>query len=139
MIGYGWYFFRNINITGEKGPPVAWDATQQVPVHSFEVGLSSEDMPSGCVAPNGDVLLAAGNKLVRSKDKGRTWGPPETLPGQARQRDRLWQHHVSHRPRTADRATCIATEQAPRSRCPRSASRSRPTTVSPGPIRFRPR
>ena len=37
-------------------------------------------MPSGCVAPNGDVLLAAGSQLVRSKDKGRTWAEPETLP-----------------------------------------------------------
>jgi len=37
-------------------------------------------MPSGCVAANGDVLLAAENQLVRSKDKGRTWQKPETLP-----------------------------------------------------------
>jgi hypothetical protein len=44
------------------------------------VGLSSETMPSGCVAPNGDVLIAAGSLLVRSKDKGRTWLSPETLP-----------------------------------------------------------
>ena len=80
MIGNGWYCFRNINITGQQGPPVAWDAKQEVPVHNFEVGLDSQMMPSGCVAPNGDVLLAAGSKLVRSKDKGRTWGSPETLP-----------------------------------------------------------
>jgi hypothetical protein len=37
-------------------------------------------MPSGCIAPNGDVLLAQANKLVRSNDKGRTWGAVETLP-----------------------------------------------------------
>ncbi len=80
MVGYGWYFFRNINIAGAKGPAIAWDAKQQIPVHNFEVGLDSQTMPSGCVAPNGDVLLAAGSKLVRSKDKGRTWGSPETLP-----------------------------------------------------------
>lgn len=80
MIGYGWYSFRNINIAGEKRPLAAWDAKQQPPTHHFEVGLSSEEMPSGCIAPNGDVLLAAGGKMVRSKDKGRTWGRPETLP-----------------------------------------------------------
>ena len=70
MIGYGWYFFRNISVVGEKGLPDAWDATKQMPVNSFEVGLSSAEMPSGCIAPNGDILLAAGNQLVRSKDKG---------------------------------------------------------------------
>jgi hypothetical protein len=80
MIGYGWYFFRNINVSGPKGPAVAWNADQQVPAHHFEVGLGSEEMPSGCVAPNGDVLLASEGKLVRSKDKGRTWGQPQTLP-----------------------------------------------------------
>ncbi len=80
MIGYGWYSFRNINITGAPGPSVPWAANQQVPVHHFQVGLGSDEMPTGCVAPNGDILLAAGSKLVRSKDKGRTWSPPETLP-----------------------------------------------------------
>lgn len=80
MTGYGWYSFRNINIAGEKRPLAAWDKTKQTPVNHFEVGLDSAEMPSGCVAPNGDVLVAAGNKLVRSKNKGRTWGPPETLP-----------------------------------------------------------
>jgi hypothetical protein len=80
MIGYGWYLFQNINITGKKGTLGEWDKSVRVPVHSFTVGLDSQAMPSGCVAPNGDVLLAAGSKLVRSKDKGRTWGPPETLP-----------------------------------------------------------
>ncbi len=80
MVGYGWYFFRNINITGQQGPAVAWDAKQKVPVHNFTVGLDSQAVPSGCIAPNGDVLLAAGSKLVRSKDKGHTWDPPEILP-----------------------------------------------------------
>jgi hypothetical protein len=80
MIGYGWYAFRTIDLTGtprELGP---WDRVARVPTHRFQVGLSSEHTPSGCVAPNGDVLLAAGSKVVRSKDKGRTWGAPETLP-----------------------------------------------------------
>ena len=80
MIGYGWYFFRNINIAGKKWALGQWDKELRMPVNSFTVGLDSQAMPSGCVAPNGDVLVAAGRKLVRSKDKGRTWGPPETLP-----------------------------------------------------------
>jgi 3-keto-disaccharide hydrolase/BNR repeat protein len=78
--GYGWYRFRNVKISGKRTPLEGWDRTQEIPVHHFTVGLDSQNMPSGCVAPNGDVLLAAGNKLVRSKDKGRTWGEPETLP-----------------------------------------------------------
>jgi len=80
LAGYGWYFFRNVRIAGVAVPPPAWDPALQIPVHHFTVGLSSQNMPSGCVAPNGDVLLAAGNQLVRSKDKGRTWQTPETLP-----------------------------------------------------------
>ena len=80
LAGYGWYFFRNIRISGAEVPPPPWDDAMEIPVHHFTVGLSSDKMPSGCVAPNGDVLLAAGNLVVRSKDKGRTWGPPETLP-----------------------------------------------------------
>jgi hypothetical protein len=49
-------------------------------VNHFTGGLNSQEMPSGCIAPNGDVLLAAGRSLVRSKDKGRSWQAPEALP-----------------------------------------------------------
>ncbi len=85
LAGYGWYCFRNVKITGENKPLAAWDRRDPAPINNFQVGLSSRRMPSMCLAPNGDVLLAAAskagvNKLVRSKDKGRTWGPPETLP-----------------------------------------------------------
>ena len=80
LAGYGWYSFRNIEIAGKKAPLGKWDTSQQIPVHHFTVGLPSENMPSGCVAPNGDVLLAGGNQLVRSTDKGRTWSKPEALP-----------------------------------------------------------
>lgn len=80
LAGYGWYMFRNVRVSGEKVAPPAWKDRAEIPSHSFTVGLSSENMPSGCVAPNGDVLLAGGNKLVRSTDKGRTWGKPEDLP-----------------------------------------------------------
>ena len=80
MVGYGWYYLRNINLSGPLTPMSAWDTKQEVPVHNFTVGLDSQSMPSGCVAPNGDVLVAGGRKLVRSKDHGRTWSQPETLP-----------------------------------------------------------
>lgn len=79
LIGYGMYHFRNVCIRGEALAPPAWKQ-QAIPVPHFTVGLDSQDMPSGCVAPNGDVLLAAGKLLVRSRDKGRTWGKPERLP-----------------------------------------------------------
>jgi hypothetical protein len=77
--GYGWYAFRNARVDGKPLPGNAWNQTP-IPTHHFTVGLDSQVMPSGCIAPNGDVLLAQGNKLVRSKDKGRTWGEIETLP-----------------------------------------------------------
>ncbi len=80
MGGYGWYSFRDISISGKKQPLKTWSGASMVSPPRFEVGLSSTEMPSGCIAPNGDILLAASDKLVRSKDKGRTWQPPETLP-----------------------------------------------------------
>ena len=80
LAGYGWYAFRNVHIagTGIAAPP--WNAPTAIPSHAFSAGLTSEQMPSACIAPNGDVLLAAGNQQIRSKDKGRTWAAPETLP-----------------------------------------------------------
>lgn len=80
LAGYGWYFFRNVRISGAKVEPPAWNDPTPIPNHSFTVGFDSQHMPTGCVAPNGDVLLAAGNRLVRSTDKGRTWSEPVELP-----------------------------------------------------------
>lgn len=80
LAGYGWYAFRNVRIGGSEVESENWDATQSIPQHAFTVGLSSEQMPSSCIAPNGDVLIAAGNLLVRSRDRGHTWEAPETLP-----------------------------------------------------------
>lgn len=80
LAGYGWYSFRNIVVRAGPLQPLAWDMPVTIPSHAFSVGLSSEEMPSACIAPNGDVLIAAGNRLVRSTDKGRTWLQPETLP-----------------------------------------------------------
>ncbi len=80
LAGYGWYSFRNLRIAGSSVAAPAWDMQATIPSHSFSVGLTGEQMPSACVAPNGDVLLAAASQLVRSGDKGRTWTAPETLP-----------------------------------------------------------
>lgn len=80
LAGYAWYAFRNVRIAGESVPAPAWDTAAAIPVHSIASSLTSEQMPSACIAPNGDVLVAAGNRMIRSADKGRTWEPPETLP-----------------------------------------------------------
>ncbi len=80
LTGYGWYAFRNVRIKGHSTPLSHWDRRQTIPVHHFTLDLDSQVMPSGCVAPNGDVLLMAGKKLLRSKNKGRTWQKPEPLP-----------------------------------------------------------
>jgi len=81
LAGYGWYAFRNIRISGDPaGAPDSWQKQAKIPSHSAPLALSSEKMPSGCIAPNGDVLLAAGNQLIRSLDKGRNWNAPESLP-----------------------------------------------------------
>jgi hypothetical protein len=80
LAGYGLYLFRNARFSGERISPPAWTDAAAAPAHAFTVGLSSEQMPCGCIAPNGDVLLAGANQLVRSSDKGMTWAKPETLP-----------------------------------------------------------
>lgn len=80
LAGYGWYRFRNVRAAGEPAEAASWNADAAIPSHAFTLGLSSAEMPSACIAPNGDVLVAAGNQLVRSTDKGRTWQEPETLP-----------------------------------------------------------
>jgi len=45
----------------------------------FNMPVNSQAMPSGCVAPNGDILIGSGTTLLRSTDKGRTW-TKETFP-----------------------------------------------------------
>ena len=80
LLGYGMYFFRDIKITGKKTPLKNWAPDQKIPIHNIDVGVDGNNSPSPCIAPNGDVLIASGDKLVRSKDKGRTWLEPETFP-----------------------------------------------------------
>ncbi len=77
--GYGWYAFRNVRVSGAALSAQEWKPAP-LPAHHFNVGLDSQVMPSGCIAPNGDILLAQASKLVRSKDKGRTWNALESLP-----------------------------------------------------------
>ena len=76
--GYGWYCFRVRRRRATGRWPLGRHA--EVPRPSFHGGPRHSNMPSGCLAPNGDVCLAGGNLLVRSKDKGRTWGSPVKLP-----------------------------------------------------------
>ncbi|MDO8473901.1 MAG: sialidase family protein [Dehalococcoidia bacterium] len=110
LAGYGMYYFRNVIITGASVKPPVWSAKATIPTHSFNVGLNSSPSPSGCMAPNGDVLLfgaslASGNAAIaRSKDQGRTWSLEE-LPDKMhneviyRTRDgRLMFHRYHHSP-----------------------------------------
>jgi len=79
LAGYGGYFFRNTTVQGASVDPPVWSDEAQMRAEPFTVGLGS-GMPTGCVAPNGDVLIAKDSKLVRSSDKGRTWGEPVEVP-----------------------------------------------------------
>ena len=79
LAGYGWYFFRNVRIAGTPIDPPKWDDSVQIHNPAFELPVTSKNMPSGCMAPNGDVLIGSGGQLLRSTDKGRTW-TNETLP-----------------------------------------------------------
>jgi len=77
--GYGWYFFRNLRINGVETAAPKWDDSVRIQKPVFELPVSSKVMPSGCMAPNGDVLIGSGDTLLRSTDKGRTWAK-ETFP-----------------------------------------------------------
>ncbi len=80
LAGYGWYHFKNVKIDGTEVRAGAWDSKAKIPTPSVPLGIDSQNMPTGCVAPNGDILLASGTKMIRSTDKGRTWGKPTDLP-----------------------------------------------------------
>jgi hypothetical protein len=81
--GYGEYQIRNLRITGAPLPPPKWN--EQATIHKPMVELPvPSTWPTGCVAPNGDVLIGSGQVLLRSTDKGRTWSkeqlPEDVLP-----------------------------------------------------------
>ena len=73
LSGYGGYEFRNLKITGTAHQPPKWDETVKIATSAVAVPLPSDPMTTGCLAPNGDVLIGSGSMLLRSTDKGRTW------------------------------------------------------------------
>jgi hypothetical protein len=92
LAGYGWYQFRNVNIQGtplpapawsDAGVAKAWSAASKTRVRPPAVDLPDligADMPTACIAPNGDVLVVCGGKMIRSRDHGRTWEPAVDVP-----------------------------------------------------------
>ena len=87
LAGYGYYGFRNIRVQGEAVDAPAWDdrGLAKAWLSSDKTGLrepavelpelAGSHMPTACIAPNGDVLVAGTGKMIRSTDKGRTWEP----------------------------------------------------------------
>ena len=73
LSGYGGYDFRNLRVAGIPHKPPAWDDTVKITRSAVELPVSSNPMATGCLAPNGDVLIGSGRTLLRSTDKGRTW------------------------------------------------------------------
>ncbi len=78
LAGWANYKFRNVRVTGKPSAAPAWDESVSIRKPMVELPVPSS-MPTGCVAPNGDVLLGSGMTLLRSTDKGRTWSK-EQLP-----------------------------------------------------------
>ena len=71
--GYGGYDFRNLRVTGIPQEPPEWDDTVNIAKSAVALPMPSNPMTTGCLAPNGDVLIGSGRTLMRSTDKGRTW------------------------------------------------------------------
>jgi len=80
LAGYGGYSIQNVTVRGTRVPPSPWNDAAQLRATLLEVGHDSQPMPTACVAPNGDVLIAGGDLIVRSVDQGRTWIEPVKLP-----------------------------------------------------------
>ena len=77
LSGYGAYEFRNLRISSMPQAPPAWDETVKIARPAVTLPLPSDPMTTGCLAPNGDVLIGSGRTLLRSTDKGRTWQKEE--------------------------------------------------------------
>ena len=77
--GYGFYAFRNVTVLGKEVPTPKWDESVKIHRPEKELPIGCRTMSTGCVAPNGDVLIGWRSALLRSTDKGRTWSK-ETLP-----------------------------------------------------------
>ncbi len=79
LAGQGLFYVSDMTVDGKAMPAAPWARSAKIQDSSFRFDLPSNIPPSGCVAPNGDVLIGAGRFLMRSKDKGRTWSKT-TLP-----------------------------------------------------------
>ena len=55
LAGYGWYFFRNIRINGNEVKAPAWNPEVRIVQPGRDLPVKDRPMPSGCLAPNGDV------------------------------------------------------------------------------------
>ena len=73
LAGQGLFYFKDVKVTGTAVAAPKWDRKATIPNYSFRLPVGSKYMPSGCIAPNGDVLIGAGRALLRSSDKGKTW------------------------------------------------------------------
>ena len=79
LAGYGQYWFRNIRYSGTEVPTPQWDGKARIRHPAITLPLPSDPVNQGCVAPNGDVIIASGRELLRSTDGARTW-TKEQLP-----------------------------------------------------------
>jgi hypothetical protein len=89
LSGFGCYGFRNLRVSRASREPTiggdaqidfyeviptpTWDERVTIAKPMVELPLPSNPMTTGCMAPNGDVLIGSGRTLLRSTDKGRTW------------------------------------------------------------------
>jgi len=84
--GYGVFSIRDVRIAGTHAALSTWDGKAAAPRNWMHPAPSIEGQRMGslCRAPGGDVLLAIPSEeatyIVRSRDNGRTWGPPQELP-----------------------------------------------------------
>ncbi len=79
LAGYGQYWFRNIRYSGTEAPAPRWDGEAKIRQRATVLPLPSNPINQGCIAPNGDVIIASGMELLRSTDGARTW-TKEQLP-----------------------------------------------------------
>ena len=79
LAGYGQFWFRNIRYSGTEANIPTWDGKANIRRLATVLPLPSNPINQGCVAPNGDIIIATGKELLRSTDKARTW-TKEQLP-----------------------------------------------------------
>jgi len=62
LAGYGWYFFRNLRIQRTPIAPVTWSDEAKMRAEPIALGISSQDMPTACMAPMGTCCWDQGNR-----------------------------------------------------------------------------